>query len=93
MTIWDAGQYVNAFLSDLKGAGLVSVATKKNTAQIWFRYSGDAGATWSTPTLVATLANRRAAHIHQRSDGSLIVTNGIDFVARSTDFGATWTEI
>jgi len=92
MIIWGAG-YKNGHICELSGAGTASVATANGTSEIWFTKSGDAGATWSAPVLVGTLATGKAAQINQRTNGALIVTNGIDAVWSSDTFGRTWTAI
>lgn len=92
MTIFPDG-YKNAFLCELSGAGLAAVATKENTSDIYFAKSNDGGATWSTPALIGTLASGKAAQVHIGSNGALIVTNGVDTIWRSDNFGRTWSAL
>lgn len=91
--VWTS-DYRNANTCYLAMAGMVSVATKKNTspAEIWYRRSSD-GSSWSEPVFVGTLETSKAAHIHERNDGTLIVTNGIDAMWASTDAGRNWSTL
>jgi len=92
MIIWGAG-YKNGHICELSGAGMASVATADGTSDIWFTKSGDAGATWSTPVLVGTLTTGKSAQIHLNRKGHLMVTNGVDTMWISRNFGRTWSAI
>lgn len=93
VTVWTS-DYRNAHTCYLAVSGMVSVATKKDTspAEIWFCRSSD-GSSWGEPVFVGTVETSKMAHIHERNDGTLIVTNGIDAMWASTDGGRSWAAL
>lgn len=85
---WDGATYENGDLAPGARGDELTCAGKKGTREIWFRH-GD-GTTWSTPTLAGTVpeGKSKACNVHQKPDGSILTTNGIDWARVSKKYGA-----
>ena len=96
-TIWGAG-YSKSYVDFTRDGGAISCATNA-AGSVYFKYSAG-GVTWpadASAVLVGALgSSSKACHCHQKygnGKSQIIVTNGIDKMWRSDDYGKTWSAI
>lgn len=97
-TIWGSG-YNKAFLNVTSDGGAISCAVKIGTSppEVYFKYSED-GSTWpadGSAHAVGTLGTTNLViHCHQlsaKNSPRMFVTNGVDKMWKSDNYGRTWS--
>jgi hypothetical protein len=81
--LWGS-EFQNAFPVVLADGRDASVAFKREPKEIWFKVQDEEA------VKVGVLESGKSAHLHERTDGILIVTNGIDKSWWSENGGRDW---
>lgn len=82
IVLWGSG-YQNAYPLTLIDGRSVSVAIKRDTNEVWFKAH-------ARESLMVGTIDGKSAHIHELSNGHLVITDGISKAWRSTDVGRNW---